>query len=147
MEKINSLLPLHGQRGTLIATHRGMVAANIPHNTIPAFDLALLHGTDLLETDVTRGGDGTMYIFHPGKELAQLGVDVNIKAMDRDQVAQLRYLNDDRNPTTHGILTLDAFLETYKNRCILNLDHGWKCFPDMITAVRRHDMGLELFMY
>ena len=60
MSKINTILPLRQERGVLIATHRGMVCANIPHNTIPAFEIALLHGTDMLETDVTRGGDGTM---------------------------------------------------------------------------------------
>lgn len=146
MPKINTLLPLRRNRGVLIATHRGMVVANIPHNTIPAFEIALLHGTDLLETDVTRGGDGTMYIFHPGKEIAQLGVSVDIRTMDAAQVSGLRYLNDDRHPTEHGILTLDAFLETYKNRCIINLDHGWKCFPDMVKAVRRHKMEDQILL-
>jgi len=146
MAKINTIHPLRKERGVLIATHRGMVAANIPHNTIPAFEIALLHGTDMLETDVTRGGDGTMYIFHPTKEKAQLGVDVDIRTMDADQVSQLRYLDDDRNPTELGILTLDAFLETYKGRCLLNLDHGWKCFPDMIQAVRRHDMADQILL-
>ena len=146
MEKINTLLPLRQQRGVLIATHRGVVGANIPHNTIPAFEIALLQGTDILETDVTRGGDGTMYIFHPTKENAQLGIDVDIRTMDAEAVSQLRYLNDDRNPTDLGILTLDAFLETYKGRCILNLDHGWKCFPDMIKAVRKHNMADQILL-
>lgn len=143
---IRSLQQARTQRGVLIATHRGMVAANIPHNTIPAFEIALLHGTDILETDVTRCGDGTMFVFHPGKEPAQLGVDVDIRNMGAEQVRQLRYLNDDRAATDHGILTLDAFLETYKNRCLINLDHGWKCFPDMIAAVRRHHIEDQILL-
>ena len=146
MEQPNLLQQLRQKRGVLIATHRGMVCANIPHNTIPAFEIALSHGSHMLETDVTRGGDGTMYVFHPGKEMAQFGVDVNIKQMTARQVAELRYLNDDRNPTTHGVLLLDDLLETYKNRCILNLDHGWKCFPDMIAAVRRHGMEEQVLL-
>ena len=142
----NPLRQLRQDRGVLVATHRGMVCANIPHNTLPAFEIAMLHGTDLLETDVTRGGDGTMYVFHPGKEKAQFGLDVNIKQMTSQQVAELRYLNDDRNPTTHGVLLLDDFLEAYKGRCLLNLDHGWKCFPDMIAAVRRHGMEEQILL-
>ena len=142
----NPLRQLRQDRGVLIATHRGMVCANIPHNTLPAFEIAMLHGTDLLETDVTRGGDGTMYVFHPGKEKAQFGLDVNIKQMTSQQVAELRYLNDDRNPTTHGVLLLDDFLEAYKGRCLLNLDHGWKCFPDMVAAVRRHGMEEQILL-
>ena len=142
----NPLQQLRKEKGVLIATHRGMVCANIPHNTIPAFEIALRHGSHMLETDVTRGGDGTMYVFHPGKEMAQFGVDVNIKQMTARQVAELRYLNDDRNPTTQGVLLLDDLLETYKNRCILNLDHGWKCFPDMIAAVRRHGMEEQVLL-
>ena len=53
MKKHNTLKELQEQRGVLIATHRGMVTGNIPHNTFPAFDVALLHGTDIIETDVT----------------------------------------------------------------------------------------------
>lgn len=142
----NPLQQLRKENGILIATHRGMVCANIPHNTIPAFEIALRHGTDLLETDVTRGGDGTMYIFHPGKENAQFGLNVNIKKMTAAQVAELRYLNDDRNPTTHGVLLLDEFLETYKDRCLLNLDHGWKCFPEMVQAIRKHGMEDQVLL-
>ena len=142
----NPLLALRQSRGVLIATHRGMVAGNIPHNTIAAFELALRHGTDLLETDVTRCADGTVFVFHPGKELAQLGVDVDIRQMDAPAVRQLRYLNDDRAVTEHTVLELDAFLEHYKNRCIINLDHGWKCFPEMVAAVRRHEMEDQILL-
>jgi len=49
MKKINTLKALFEKKGTLIATHRGMVCGNIPHNTFPAFDVALNHGTDIIE--------------------------------------------------------------------------------------------------
>lgn len=146
MAKIQTLQTVRAERGVLIATHRGMVAGNIPHNTIPAFEAALMQGTDILETDVTRCGDGTVFVFHPTKELAQLGVDVNIRTMDAASVKQLRYLNDDRTPTQQGILLLDDFLEAYKGRCLINLDHGWKCFPEMVAAVRRHKMETQILL-
>ena len=78
MEKIRSLHEMREKKGVLIATHRGMVAGNIPHNTIPAFETALLHGTDMIETDVTLSGDGHIMVFHPKQEKNHLGEDVHL---------------------------------------------------------------------
>lgn len=140
MKKINTLKELREKKGILIATHRGMVTGNIPHNTYPAFETALRHGSDLIETDVTLCKDGTIMIFHPRQEKNHLGLDVHLDEMTADEVKELRYLNDCRAATDFGPMTLDEFLATYKNRCLINLDHGWHFFPEMIHAVRKHGM-------
>lgn len=141
MKKINTIKELREKKGVLIATHRGMVTGNIPHNTLPAFETAIRHGTDMIETDLTMCKDGTIVIFHPRQEKNHLGLDVHIDEMTVEEVKQLRYLNDCRAATDFGILTLDEFLEIYKNRCLINLDHGWHFFPEMLHAVRKH--GVE----
>lgn len=141
MKKINTIKELREKKGVLIATHRGMVTGNIPHNTLPAFETAIRHGTDMIETDLTMCKDGTIVIFHPRQEKNHLGLDVHIDEMTIDEVKELRYLNDCRAVTDFGILTLDEFLEIYKNRCLINLDHGWHFFPEMLHAVKKH--GVE----
>lgn len=140
MAKIRTLNEARKKNGILIATHRGMVCGNIPHNTIPAFEAALLQGTDIIETDITLTGDGVPVIFHPRQEVNQFKLDVHIDQMPLKEVLELRYVNDCRAKTEWGIVTLDAFLETYKNRGFINLDHAWDYFPPVLDAVRRHKM-------
>lgn len=146
MTKIRTLNEARKEKGILIATHRGMVVGNIPHNTIPAFEAAILQGTDIIETDITLTGDGVPVIFHPRQEVNQLKLDVHIDQMPLSEVQELRYVNDCRAKTEWGIVTLDAFLETYKNRCFINLDHAWDYFPPVLDAVRRHKMEDQVLM-
>jgi glycerophosphoryl diester phosphodiesterase len=88
MKKITTLLDARQDQGILIATHRGMVAGNIPHNSIPAFEAALNQGTDILETDVTMSQDGVIFIFHPGQEKNQLMLQINFRCLFVKPVAQ-----------------------------------------------------------
>lgn len=146
MNKINTLKEAFVKNGTLIATHRGMVCGNIPHNTLPAFEIALRHGTHILETDVTMNKEGQLFIFHPRQENNQLKMDIHIEQMTEAEIRELRYVNDCRAITEWGILTLDEFLETFKNRCLINLDHGWDFFPELIQKVRNHKMENQILL-
>ena len=141
MSKRNALAQARQDRGVLIAAHRGMAAGNIPCNTIAAFEAALHQGADVLETDITVSGDGQLLIFHPKQEKNHLHQDIHLEQMTMEEIRQLRFVNIDNDVTPYGIATLDEFLETFKNRCLINLDHGWGCMPEMIRAVRHH--GLE----
>lgn len=135
------------QKGVLIAAHRGISGGNIPCNSIAAFEAALRQGADILETDLTLSGDGVLLAFHPKKERCHLNMDVHLNEMTMEQIRQLRYVNIDNDPTPYGILTLDEFLETFKNRCLINLDHGWDDdIALMINAVRRHAMEDQILI-
>ena len=140
MNDQNALVKARQSKGVLVAAHRGVAAGNIPCNTLPAFEAALRQGADMLETDLAPSGDGELLIFHPKKEKQHLGVDVHLDQMTMPEIRQLRYTNVDRDPTDYGLVTLDEFLETFKNRCLINLDHGWDHIPQMVEAVRRHGM-------
>ena len=48
---------------TLVIAHRG-ASAYAPENTMPAFDLAVRQGADMLELDVQRSADGVLVVFH-----------------------------------------------------------------------------------
>ena len=142
----NFLQQARQQRGVLIAAHRGVSGGNIPFNTIKAFEAALCQGADILETDITSSKDGKLFVFHPKQEKNHLDLDVHLEEMTGEEVSKLRYVNFDRSVTEYGIPTLDEFLETYKNRCIINLDHAWDDLPEVIEAVRRHNMVEPILM-
>ena len=146
MKKITTLLDARSDRGVLIAAHRGMVAGNIPHNTIPAFEAALNQGTDILETDVTMSGDGVIFIFHPRQEKNHLKQDIHLEEMTEAEIKATRYVNSCNAYTQWGPITLDEFLEHYKNRCFINLDHGWNIMPEMVAAVRKHKMEDQIIL-
>jgi glycerophosphoryl diester phosphodiesterase len=48
---------------TLVIAHRG-ASAYAPENTMPAFELAVQQGADMIELDVQRSADGVLVIFH-----------------------------------------------------------------------------------
>ncbi len=139
----NPLADARREKGILIAAHRGVSGGNIPCNTLPAFEAALRQGADILETDLTHSADGTLLVFHPKKERAHLNKDIHLEELSMEEVRQLRFVNIDMDATDYGILTLDEFLENFKNRCLLNLDHGWddpEQMVNMFRAVRKHNM-------
>ncbi len=139
----NPLADARREKGILIAAHRGVSGGNIPCNTLPAFEAALRQGADILETDLTHSADGTLLVFHPKKERAHLNKDIHLEELSMEEVRQLRFVNIDMDATDYGILTLDEFLENFKNRCLLNLDHGWddpEQMVNMFRTVRKHNM-------
>lgn len=62
----------------ILCAHRGVWGGNIPCNNTLAFDIALSHGADMIELDVTRSADGELFIFHPGKETRHIGENICI---------------------------------------------------------------------
>jgi glycerophosphoryl diester phosphodiesterase len=55
-------------KSVLIAVHRGCSGGNIIENTIPAFEIALKYGGDIIEVDVAKSTDGELYTIHEGQE-------------------------------------------------------------------------------
>ncbi len=148
MKNSNLLQEERQKKGVLIASHRGVAGGNIPCNTMKAFEIALRQGADILETDVTLCGDGELFIFHPGKEDSLLNLpDTHIGKMTSEEVKKLRYVNLDDELTDDGLPTLDEFLETYKNRCLINLDHAWdNGFVQVLDKIRYHGMEDQILM-
>jgi glycerophosphoryl diester phosphodiesterase len=123
-----------------VVCHRGVTGGNIPCNTMPAYQIALQQGADMLETDVSTTADGKLVIFHPRMEQRQLGVDCDISTMPWEEVRQLRYTNADNIPTQFGLLTLDEFLEEFKGKCFVNIDKFWGNPAGIYNCVKRHGM-------
>lgn len=128
------------QAHRLVVCHRGVTGGNIPCNTLPAFEIALLQGADMIETDISRTADGELVIFHPRMESHHLNKACSIPEMTWDEVSQLRFINMNDTPTQFGVLKLDEFLEHFKNRCYINIDKFWGAPAEIYKSVKRHDM-------
>ena len=124
----------------LIVAHRGVAAGNIPCNTMPAYEIALKQGVDMIETDLSMTADGELVIFHPKMEPHHLGFSGSIETMPWKEVQKLRYVNYDDVPTQFGLVHFDELLETFKNRCYINIDKFWGHPKEIYEAIKRHGM-------
>ena len=122
----------------IVAAHRGTAAGNIPCNTMPAYEMALKSGADMIEIDVEMSADGVLYIFHPRMERAHLGIDTFIKDMHSSEVNELRYRNFDNAETQFKINTFDEVMEAFKGRCFINVDKFWGHPEEIYRAIKRH---------
>ena len=124
----------------IIVAHRGVFGGNIPCNTMAAYEIALKQGADMLETDVNATADGKLICFHPGMEKEHLAKKVSLPQMPWSEVSKLRFANIDDHVTQFGILTFDDFLETFKDRCFINVDKFWDNPEAIYQTVKRHGM-------
>ena len=144
---MNKLMQMVEQNGVMVAAHRGVAAANIPCNTIPAFEIAVRSGALILEMDLFKSTDGKIYIFHTGKEPYQLGQKIDVTQMNNAEVEALRLVNVDFNPTQHGLSAFDDVLEQFKGRnVLLNLDRCGGFLKDVIECVERHGMREQILL-
>ncbi|MBQ3078543.1 MAG: glycerophosphodiester phosphodiesterase family protein [Clostridia bacterium] len=134
------------QEKILIAAHRGASGGNIPCNTIPAYELALRQGADMIEIDVALSKDGVPFIFHPGMERAHLGFNGSLSNMYASDIRNLRYVNYDLTPTQFPIHTLDEVLERFKGRRYINVDK-FGDHPEIIARrLRAYDMTDQILI-
>lgn len=139
-------MELRREKGILVAAHRGTSGANIPPNTIAAFDIALKEGADILEMDLCRSVDGEIFVFHTGMEPSQLDRHIKIEHYTAEQIKKFRMCNVDLNETFLPVNTFDEVLEHLKNRCIMNLDRSILILDDVMKVVARHQMEDQVLL-
>ena len=129
----------------VVVAHRGVSGGNIPCNTMASYEIALKQGADMIETDVSISSDGVLLIFHPEMEPRHLGLtDKRLPQMTYEEIRALRYQNYDRTPTQFGLITFDDLLETFKNRCYINVDKFWDNPEAISRAIKRHNMADQI---
>ena len=134
------------QEQIMIVAHRGVSGGNIPCNTIPAYETALIQGADMIEIDVTSSADGTLYVFHPEMEKAHLNRDCRLEEMTDKEISKLRYVNQDNEITPYGIHTLEEVLAHFKGRCFINCDKFWLHPKKISEMIRSFSMTEQILV-
>lgn len=124
----------------IVTAHRGVCGGNIPCNTLDAFRAALYQKADMIELDVGRSRDGTLYVFHEGREKAHLNCDQPLGTMTDEDINGLRYVNTDGKTTNNNVNKLDEVLEFLKGKCYINIDKFTLYPTDIVHTIRRHNM-------
>jgi len=98
----------------LVIAHRG-ASGTLPENTLPAYELAIEHGADMIEIDLHRSRDGETVVTHD-EDLAGLGGWGEIAAATAVEIRALDAGNGERVPT------LDEVLDAFGARIPFNLE-------------------------
>lgn len=124
----------------LVSAHRGTWMGNVPCNTIMSFNAALRDGADIIELDISKSLDGTLFVFHPRTEPHFLKSEKLISEMHDDEVDEQRLVNTDGAHTQYKVPKFDDVLEELKGRCVINIDKFMDCPKEIVACVRRHNM-------
>lgn len=120
----------------LVCAHRGVSGANIPCNSLPAFEAALAQGADMIELDVSRSSDGEFFVFHPGMEGPHLGIEGSLSDLSARETEKLRFINQDDTPTDCGICRLRDILTFLRGKCYINVDKFWTDMEGISRVIR-----------
>jgi len=99
---------------TLVIAHRG-ASGHRPENTLPAYELAVEQGADMIEIDLHRTRDGAIVVTHD-EELAGIGGRGEIA---QATLAEVRALNAGGG---EPVPTLDEVLDGFAMRIPFNLE-------------------------
>lgn len=124
------------KRTPFLAAHRGMVGANVPCNTLLAFELAIAGGADVVELDVTRSRDGVYFVFHPGKENVYLKCGKSIPEMTADEVLRTPLLGAEQVPTHYRVPTLEQAFALLRGKVYINVDKFWTDVEGITRVIR-----------
>ncbi len=105
-----------------IFAHRG-ASMEALENTRPAFDKALIYAIDGIETDVQLTRDEITVLWHD-RFLGKAGLpDKHIDDFNYQQLKSMEFTSDLAPENKHqGVMSLQAFVETYNARCQLLLE-------------------------
>ena len=136
-----NLLEMAKDKKVLLVAHRGVCGANIPCNSLQAFQIALNQGADIVELDVDNSLDGELFIQHPKMERVHLRMQDRIRSYPASVVENFRLSNCDLAPTEWNIVRLEDALKLMKGKCIINIDKFWEN-PEKISKLIRK-LGME----
>ena len=118
------------------AAHRGVCGANVPCNSILAYQIALAQGAEVVEIDVSKSKDGKYFVFHPWME-PQFLKSKYLWELTAEEIDNLRLLNQDGVPTSYKIPTLQEVLALLKDKVYINVDKFWTDVEGITAEIRR----------
>ncbi len=126
---------------TVITAHMGVSGATIPRNSIKAYKIAVEQGADMIEIDVSKSLDGTLYIMHPKQEAKTLGVNLLISQLHDDQLAGRMLYTIGGTLTDYPLPKLDEVFEEFKGKCFINVDKFIDNPAEICACIKRHNIA------
>ena len=121
----------------LVASHRGDWR-NYPENSIPAIESVIRMGVDIMELDVAMTSDSVLVLSHDATVNRMTNGKGAVSSFTLDSLKTLRLKR------AHGVATdslrvptLEEALMVCKDRILVNVDHGWNYFDQVMEVARK----------
>ena len=101
--------------------HRGLHTAELPENSMGAFENAIEHGYPI-EMDLHLTDDGEVVVFHDSSLGRMTGKDGFVENSSSAILKELRLLNGEKKPTEYSIPTFAEFLSMVNGRVPLLIE-------------------------
>lgn len=125
----------------IIVSHTGSFGPMIPNNSMKAYQIAVAHGADMIETDISRSMDGTLFIMHPKQEPKNLNSSLLISELHDDQIFGRNLYTTGGTLTEFVIPTLDEVFEEFKDKCFINIDKFINNPAPICECIKRHNIA------
>lgn len=125
-----------GKRPFVVA-HRGISGANIPCNTLAAYQIAVEENVDVVEIDVDITSDHHYFIFHPNMEKVFLKNGKRIEECGEEEVRNFRYLNQDETVTSYALPSLQEAFAFLKGKTYIAVDKFWRDIKGITEEIRK----------
>lgn len=120
-----------------LAAHRGVSGANIPCNTLAAYQIAINQGADVVEIDISKSLDGQYFVFHPTLEPIFLNCGKYISEMTAKEVKSLFLRNQDGVLTHYQVPELTEVFALLKDKVYINVDKFWTDAEGITAEIRK----------
>jgi len=128
------LKAINDDNSTIFFAHRG-ISAYYPENSREAIEAAKLKGFKGLEIDIRKSSDNEFILFHDEEGGRLLGFDSKICDLSTAQIKEHSLIFNNLETSSY-VLTLNEFLDEYKDDFIIYFDMKLKGFDDIDELVK-----------
>ncbi len=123
----------------LVAAHRADWR-NFPENSLEAIESAIEMGVDIIELDIKKTKDGHIVLMHDKK----VDRTTNSKGLVSDytlaEIKEMVLRAGQGVKTRYKVPTLEEALIVCKDRAVINVDHGYDFYDDVMALLDKHNM-------
>ena len=127
----------------LIAVHRGTWHGNIIQNTIPAYQISLKMGADMVEADIVSSKDGVLFSFHDHHEPDVLRRPELIMELTSEEIEAIHPSNCITLYSRYKINRLTEILDFLPEGVLLNIDRAWDILPQVLKVLDQYPKALS----
>ena len=138
-QKIYAELHNPSSKYVLVAAHRADWR-NFPENSLEAIESAIQMGVDIIELDIKMTKDGHLILMHDKK----VDRTTNHKGLVSDYtLAEMKDMvlrAGQGVKTRYKVPTLEEALILCKDRAVINVDHGYQFYDEVMVLLDKHNM-------
>ncbi|MBE6210168.1 MAG: glycerophosphodiester phosphodiesterase family protein [Rikenellaceae bacterium] len=138
-QRIYAELHNPASKQVLVASHRADWR-NFPENSLEAIESAIQMGVDIIELDIKKTKDGHLILMHDKKVDRTTNCKGYVKDYTLAEMKAMVLRAGQGAKTRYKVPTLEEALLVCKDRAVINVDHGYQYYDDVMVLLNKHNM-------